>query len=231
MSAPSLSELITIRDIMSSTIDSTTGTLTYTTGVGVKSANTFTQGAEVWSCPGIISVPPAIQAGAKDAPQGVFLTRGDRDICIAQRYITPQTLSGNIKPGDTCIYAAGADSTAQPRILIKGSDNTINLYTTKGNVAGATGLGLFVDGNNDNITITNSTGCGIKINSDGISLFTSKASIIIGNDGNITITATVTAQMDGSTVVLGSTVIPVTNAAVHGPAGNIAVASLKVLIE
>jgi hypothetical protein len=231
MAAPSLNDAISIRDVLSATVDSTTGTITYQTGVGVKSKQSVAQSAEVWSVPGVLAIPPNIASGAQDAPQGLFLNRGDRDICFAQRHVTTQTLAGNLGPGDTCIFAAGADATGQPRILLKGSDNTINIFTNKGNTADGTTLGAFIDGDADTITITNSKGHGFLIDENGVSIFTPKCSILLDASGDITIAATAQAQLDGGNIVIGSTVVPLVNAALVGPAYISSKPSAKTVIE
>lgn len=232
MPAPGLNDLISIKDVLSSTRDSKTGSILYNIGNALDSSSAVTNGAEVWQTPGLISIPSEIGSSKADktkVPQAICLTRGDRDIVIAQKDIRTQTLAGSLSPGDTCLYAGGRDATGQPRILLKGTDNSINLYTKKDNDSGGTGLGLFINGNDDSITITNSKGFGIIINEDGIKIFTKNGSVIIGDAVNISSTGQV--QLDGTNIVLGSNVVPLVNAPLCGPVYLSSKPSQKVLIE
>lgn len=95
--------------------------------------------SEVWQQTGFSSrcSPPVAGASAAEC----IAIRGDRPRIIATRDVRSQAIYGNLKDGETCIYATGADGKAQGRVVIK-QDGSINLFTTSDNTA--TGTSVFL---------------------------------------------------------------------------------------
>jgi hypothetical protein len=92
-------------------------------------------------------------------------------------------------------------------------------------------MGIFVSAADDTISILNSVGNGIQITPTGVNIITSGSSISVLQAGGIKIISTTTAQLDGANIVLGSTVLPLINAALTGLTGMAGKPSAKVLIE
>lgn len=187
--------------------------------------------AEWWQHVGFISIASNPDPG-KSAAETIAIRRRDRDMVIASRDQRGQLLKGELKPGETMVYAGGPDGTAQGRQLFK-ADGSITIYTRAGNSPTGGGMTIQVDAMNDAIRILNSKGYGIIIDGGGARITTGgdSAGIQVGADGSVSIIATKQAQVDGATVLIGSTAIPVVNAALKGPTGIAGSPSLKVLIE
>lgn len=79
---------------------------------------------EWWQQVGLASRPPKAQPG-KAACQGVVIVRGDHDVCIGQRDIRTNRIYGNLKDGETCLFAAGDDGLAQGRVSIKANGRVV----------------------------------------------------------------------------------------------------------
>jgi hypothetical protein len=92
--------------------------------------------SEWWQHVGFASRPAVADAG-EAACQAVKLNRGDRDVVIATRDLRGQTIYGNLKDGETCVYAPGA----QGRVSFK-SDGSVTLYTTDDNTENGNGVYL-----------------------------------------------------------------------------------------
>lgn len=184
---------------------------------------------EHWQHVGLVSIPPKPEAG-KSACQGIVVRRSNHDACIATRDLRGQELAGQLKYGETCIYAAGETGTAQGRVILK-QNGSINLYTRAGNTEGGAGMGVFVDPENDQISILNSKGYGIVINGDGVFLSAGGAiGLKLESSGDVSLVATGKCQIDGGGICLGSTAVPGLNSALVGVTGIAGVASTKVLI-
>jgi hypothetical protein len=170
-----ISNLFNIYDVLTSTKDADTGTIMYQLG-NVTNSEVNSDGAESWSHFGFASRPSEVQPSADDAPQVISIARSDRDLVVAERDVRGQEIYGQLSAGETCLYAAGQDATGQARILLK-QDGGINLYSTQGNTSAGQGMGIFINAQEDSITIMNSKGLGIRIdNTHGIS--------IVGKGGN-----------------------------------------------
>jgi hypothetical protein len=169
------------------------------------------------------AVPP-------DAAQVVVIRGGDRDTCIASQDLRGLELYGQLKEGESCVYAPGEAGKGQARALFK-ADGSIHLYTRKGNTESGKGMTIQMDAAAGAIRMLNDLGHAIIIDESGITLTVGEAALVLGSDGSATLTGTGATQVDGKTVVLGSNVLPVVNSALKGPTGVAGVASLKVLIE
>lgn len=132
MSSPSLSSIFQVGTDVLRTVLSKTGLLLAQTG-SVTSEQTETDEVEWWQHVGFLSRPPKATA-KQSACQAVTIRRGDRDVCIATRDLRGVELAGNIKEGETVIYAAGDDGKAQGRVICK-ADGSINVFTTDTNDA------------------------------------------------------------------------------------------------
>jgi hypothetical protein len=131
MAAPDLRSLVHFGyDILTTTVDPTTGKILAQLG-DVHKETTDTDNAEMVQQVGIASRPSNPEAG-KQAAQAVCIKTGDHDVCVGTQDLRGLGLYGNIKPGETCVYAAGADGTAQGRIMLKG-DGSITIFTTSDN--------------------------------------------------------------------------------------------------
>lgn len=218
-----LDVLRTVRDVATKTVLAQLGDV-----VGEESE---VDDAEWWQSVGFVSRPSKPEAG-KSACQVVAIHDSGHVACIASRDLRGQELAGELKEGETCVYAPGADGKGQARALLK-ADGAISLYTRKGNAPDGQGMGLFIVANGDEIRLINSKGYGLVIDGDGVSLVAggSGSALTLSASGDATLVGTGKTQIDGSGVVLGSLAVPVLNSALTGPTGLAGKASLKVLIE
>lgn len=104
--------------------------------VEVQMGDVFSQDVESFTAQwvqhsGFCSLPPNAVPG-KTASEGMLLKGTNRDFVFASRDVASQANYGNLKPGESCIYAAGPDGTGQARVMAK-ADGTVNLYTTDTN--------------------------------------------------------------------------------------------------
>ncbi len=88
-----------------------------------------------------------------------------------------------------------------------------------------------LDAENNTIRLLNGDGNGIIISSAGITLTAGDSGLTLGSDGTIKMVGTGQVQVDGSTVVLGSVVVPGVNSALVGVTGVSGRSSLKCMIE
>lgn len=216
-------------DILSTVRDTVTKTILANLG-DVVTEQSESDEAEWWQHVGFASRPSEADKTAHVAAQCVTLRTGGRDAVIASRDLRGQTLAGNLQPGETCIYASGADGASQARILLKDT-GMISLYTREGNTATGGGMVFMIDPATDSITMTNSLGIGIVIDPDGIHLTAKESSLNLQSDGNFDGAARGTMHIDGSSIVIGSAAVPVANSALTGPTGISGKPSAKVLIE
>mgnify|MGYP000987997587 FL=1 len=119
-------------DILNTEVAQKTGNITCQTG-DVVNQDVESQGVEWIQHVGYASRPPNPDAGVA-ACQGVIIERGGRDTCIASQDARGQQLAGILKPGETCMYGAGADGLAQGRVICK-QDGSVTLFTTSDNTS------------------------------------------------------------------------------------------------
>lgn len=138
-----MGEVIGIADVMFATTAANSnspnqlnGSITLNLGVA-ESGEMQSQQAELWSVPGIISVPvlPTQATNNTDAAQVLYYNHPDQNIAFAMRDTRSQSIAGNINPGETCVYAPGG----QARVLLK-NDGTINMVTTSDNTPNGTNM-------------------------------------------------------------------------------------------
>jgi len=116
-------------DILSSTLDQTTGTLLVQLG-DVTKDRVDSDSAEWWQQPGFASRPALPQQG-KASCQALILKSGDQDIAFAARDLRANSIYGNLAPSEACAYA----TTGQARTMWK-ADGSARQMTTDSNAAG-----------------------------------------------------------------------------------------------
>jgi hypothetical protein len=226
MAAKDVDTLIQLKDILGSTKGAETGTILLQTG-DVGTGFTETDSVEYWQTSGIYSCPPSPTPG-KSATQACVIRRGDTDICIATRDLRGQSLAGDVGPGETMIFAAGADGASQGRMLLK-NDSSVNIYT-KSN-PGAQGMAIMLTPSSDTFSINTAAGTSIVGTPTSLTLTVGAASLTLNSDGSIQLVGTGQVQVDGSSILLGSQAVPGVNSALVGPTGISGRASLKCVIE
>lgn len=187
--------------------------------------------AELWQHVGLASRPsPPTGSGAnKEAAQAVMIRLSDYDVVLATRDTRFQDIYGNLRDGETCLYATGSDGKGQARTILK-HDGSINLYTKLGNSPTGKGMGIFIDPNNDRISIVNSKGYGIIINEDGALVTAKDSALKLDGSGSASLIGKGRVQVDGGSIVLGAVAVPGVNNALTGPTGIAGIASTKVFI-
>lgn len=199
--------------------------------IGDATTSSSPEPAEWWQHVGFASRPSEVSGSGKNAnsAQAIVIARTDYDIVIASRDTRFQDIYGALKPGETCMYGTGADGLAQGRILIK-QNGSINLFTKEGNVDGGSAMGVFINPDDDSITILNSAGYGIIINGDGVAITAKDSALTLKSGGDVSLVGKGKTQIDGGGICLGSTAVPGVNSALVGVTGLAGVASTKVLI-
>lgn len=119
-------------DILNTEVAQKTGNITCQTG-DVVNQDVESHGVEWIQHVGYASRPPNPDAGVA-ACQGVVICRGGRDTVIATQDARGQQLAGILKPGESCMYGAGADGLAQGRVICK-QDGSVTLFTTSDNTS------------------------------------------------------------------------------------------------
>lgn len=178
---------------------------------------------------GFASRPPKAEPG-KQAAKGFGIRHGSRNVLFGSQDVRGLEIYGALADGETAVYATGEDGKGQARALFK-KNGSVTLYTKQGNTEGGTGMMIQLDAAGGGFTLLDSYGNGIVSGPDGLTLTAKGAALTLGQNGDAKLVAKGKAQMDGSSVVLGSNVVPVVKAALTGPTGIAGVASLKVLIE
>src|SRR3990167_5738707 len=117
-------------DILTTTVNKTTGKILAQVG-SVTEQTTDGDNVEWWQHVGWASRPSKPDAGKK-AAQGLTLSAGDHDVCIASQDVRCLDQYGNLDFGEFCAYAAGEDAKAQARIIGK-KDGSVTLFTTDDN--------------------------------------------------------------------------------------------------
>jgi hypothetical protein len=111
---------------------SPTGTILAQTGDVLKQFTDCDQ-ADWWQHVGFASRPSNVTAG-KAACQGVAFRASDRDVVICSRDTRTNQIYGNLGPGETCLFGAGADGESQGRVIVK-DDGSVTLATTDDNTS------------------------------------------------------------------------------------------------
>lgn len=229
MAVPSLSGIVAIGvDILNAVRDAVTKTVLFQTG-DVVTGQVESDRVESWQHAGFCSMPGNPLPG-QAACQGIVWKRGDIDVCTNTRDLRGQEIAGALGAGETCVYAAGADGTGQARSMWK-TNGSINHYTRVGNTANGAGMGIFINPADDSISIVNGAGNGILIKTDGIYITSTGSALKLLTSGECSLVGSGTCQVDGTSVTIGSRVLPGVNSAITGVTGVAGKASLKVFIE
>lgn len=117
--------------VLSTVLDAATNTILAQLG-DVATESTDGDNADWWQHVGFASRPskPVKKTSAAEC----VALRGNRDAVIASRDVRGQQIYGNLKDGETCTYAGGADGNAQGRVMYK-ADGSVTLMTTDTNTA------------------------------------------------------------------------------------------------
>jgi hypothetical protein len=234
MPAPNLEGMINIYDIMSSTRDAKTNTLTCQIGNAI-TGEVYSDNAQLWGPLGLASLPSNVAPNPQDAAQVITLARSvGGDLIIGTRDVRNQgTYGKQFGPGDTCLYANGPDGTGQPRILLKGDTGAINLFTKASPTA--TSMGIYMNPDTDQISILNSKGHGIIIDQTGVHIVAGASNLDLSVSGFVKLTGSKVINIHGEMLILGDpldpSLNPLTSSALSGPTGFAAIPNPKVLIS
>lgn len=156
---------------------------------------------EWWQHVGFASRPSNPEKG-KSAATAVSIRSGGIDAIVASTDVRGEEIKGNLQPGETCLYAAGPEGTAQARVLLK-ADGSINLFTKEGNESSGKGMGIFVNADGS-ISIASHNGAAVLIKSDGaVNLFNASGGIQVKADGSIKVASGAKVEISGGSVTLG----------------------------
>jgi hypothetical protein len=215
-------------DILSSSISDKTKRILLATGNAIGQV-AGSDNVEQWQHNGFASRPPKAQPG-KAAAQAVVIRRGSNDVSVAEQDERGLELKGAMADGETAVYAAGEFGDGQARTLYK-ADGSVTHYTRQGNSPSGTGMMIQLNAQTGGINMVDAFGNGLTSGPDGWVMTSGGAGLKLTKSGDIHLVGKGTAQVDGKSIVLGSTVVPIANAALTGPTGVSGKASLKVLIE
>lgn len=185
----------------------------------------------LWQQIGFASLPSKVSPDGKNlqCAQALVLNIAGDSIAVATRDTRYNDVIGSLQPGETCVYATGADGTGQGRILLKDLGRMM-IYTKKNAETATKAMSLLMDPQTDTIALTNSLGYGLIIKEDGVYVKGPGGALKIDSSGCALIATTGKAQIDGPGIVLGSVAVPGLNSALTGATGIAGVASTKVLI-
>lgn len=227
MASPTLAGMFAVGiDVLATVVSSTTKLITAQLGDVFRNL-AETDEAEWWQHVGFASRPSLPKPG-EAACQALALRQGGRDVLFGSRDKRGADLAGSLKDGETCVYAAGADGKSQGRILLK-ADGSVSVFTRKGNDPKGVGMCISVEPKTDSITIVNSAGHGLKIDSDGVKIFANgAAAVVLGADGSVVVNGSSHVVVDGTAILLGAGATPASLALSGPPPGK---PSVKVLVE
>ncbi len=177
---------------------------------------------------------PADVGDGESSAQAVVIRQGGRDVCIASHDRRTNTIYGTLAPGETCVFAGGADGEGQARIILK-ADGSVTMYSKKGNVLGGAGMQIQLDAANGVIRLMNDLGHGLIIDEEGVKLYTNGGgSLKITGGGDISLAGSGAVMIDGGSITLapmpGVGAIPAIGNVLHGPTGIAGAASTKVFV-
>jgi hypothetical protein len=231
MASLDLSDVFKTVQVLKTTLSTKTKQILAQIGSVVGEGLTEQDNIVLWQWFGFAARPAKATKG-KDAAE-LFVVRSGADECaIAGRDVRDLPVYGALADGETVVYATGEDGLGQARSFYK-KTGTITHYTRKGNVESGAGMMMQLDAVGGGINIVDSFGNAIVSDADGWKFTTAggAAALVLNADGSIKLIGTAKTQVDGASIVLGSTVVPVVKAALTGPTGIAGVASLKTLIE
>lgn len=115
-------------DILSTTVDPTTGVITVQLGDSTK-AVPDTDKAELWSWPGLASTPQPPTSGQTSC-QTIAIRRSDHDLVIATKDTRNSSINADLDSGgETALYTAAGSST-NGRVVCR-KDGKIQLLSTQ----------------------------------------------------------------------------------------------------
>ncbi len=115
--------------VLSTAVDNITNTILAQIG-SIGDEYVYSDKAEWYQHVGFSSRPSKPKKGHQAAE--CVAIRDDRDVVIASRDIRSQQIYGNLKDGETCLWAGGDDGTGQGRVILK-ADGSINIFATSDN--------------------------------------------------------------------------------------------------
>lgn len=131
------------QDVLSAGLDANSTTSVIVAQIGDSIAGTVeSDNCEWWQHAGLASIPSSPTPDGK-AAQCLAIRQTDRPVVFASRDLRMSQIYGNLKPGETCLYAGGATGTAQGKVLLK-ADGSVTLGTTDSNAAGGNAIFLRV---------------------------------------------------------------------------------------
>lgn len=203
MAAPTLNDVFHFAHVLKTTVSSATKKILAQTGSVVGQGQTDGDNVEWVQHVGFASLPPNPVAG-KETAQAFVVRAGGIDTAIASQDLRGLALYGNLKPGETCIYACGADGNAQARILLK-ADGSINFFTKKGNTSSGSGMGVFIN-SDGSVSITGTEGNAVLLGSDGsVKVFNASGGFQIKQNGDVKIASSGKVEISGASITLGGT--------------------------
>lgn len=202
MGAPGLESAFEVGvDILSTSVSDTTKKILAQTGSNTGEGQTSNDGVEWWQHVGLASRPSDPEKG-KTAAQAVIVRQGTIDVAIASQDARGLALYGNLKAGETCLYAAGADGAAQARVLLK-ADGSINLFTKEGNATGGAGMGVFINADGS-ISIASHNGAAVLMGTDGsVKIFNGSGGVQVLADGSIKLASGAKVEISGASITMG----------------------------
>lgn len=162
-------------DILATTLDDKTKVVRVQLGNSVD-GTVVSSGAEQWQPAGLVSRPAKATQGAPSC-QALALRTNDRDIIFATRDTRGTGIYGNLKDGETCVYAAAG----QCRTLYKANGTVVDLTTSDNTPGGQThSAALGPDGYH----LVTKFGA-ISVDASGITLTSGSAALVLGADGKV----------------------------------------------
>lgn len=162
MSAPSLASAFAIGiAALNTSQDDTTGTYLVQTG-NVGDGTKESDRAEWWQTPGFCSLPP--NPTENQAAELFVYRRGSNDVILASR---DQRGARKINPGETIIYASGADGKGQAQVYCD-ANGAVTVSTTTDNTASGQPISC-------------------KLDASGVKLSTPGGSVMLATSGAVTV--------------------------------------------
>ena len=207
MAVENISSLFDIgASILGSTLNTKTGTITVQTGDAINS-EVHSDGAEWWQHIGFAS-RAAKSIPGKSSCQSIAITQSRRDICIASRDIRGNTIYGNLKEGETAIYAAGPSNIGTGRTMYKDDGTLASITHLVQEVNSVDGNPILMQLSSDaKINIANSTYGAISLDTEGIHI-ASMGKLDLGCTGALGLVGA-TLALNAGAVLLGASSNPV----------------------
>ena len=220
-------------DILATTLDGQTKTIRAQLGNSTD-GTVVSQSVEWWQHAGFASRPAKATKGGTSC-QAIAIRTNDHDVIVATRDTRGTGIYGNLKDGETCVYAAGS----QARTIYK-ADGSITHLTTSDNTPNGTTIAETLGP--DGYHLTTPFG-GLSIDATGVTLTAGQAAItlspagiakVLGQQvevqGQIALVAGQIATCIGPAAAPTPGVLGPTSA-VHGPTGVAGAGSSNVFIS